>query len=153
MSNKDGYCFVWNESISNRGASEIASCVYHFIKQKVEDSKREFIFFSDNCSAQNKNRFYVTMLWFCQQKFGITSTTHKYLEKGHTQNKNDLIHATIASASRNIKIYTTPQWATAIRAARRDHTYVVKEMSAQDFFYFKDLSLNIKIFEINSDGE
>ena len=51
-SNKDSYCFVWNESISNRGASEIASCVYHFIKQKVEDGKREFIFF-----AQNKNRF------------------------------------------------------------------------------------------------
>ena len=57
MSNKDGYCFVWNESILNRGASEIASCVYHFIKQKVEDSKREFIFFSDNCFAKKKVGF------------------------------------------------------------------------------------------------
>ena len=96
LSNKDGYCFVWNESISNHGASEIASCVYHFIKQKVEDGKREFIFFSDNCSTQNKNRFYVTMLWFCLLKFGISSITHKYLEK---VNENDSIHATIESAS------------------------------------------------------
>ena len=93
------------------------------------------------------------MLWFCLQKFGIASITHKYLEKGHTQNENDSINATIESASRNIKIYTTPQWATVIRAARRDHAYVVKEMSEHDFFYFKDLSLNIKNFEINSEGE
>ena len=84
------------------------------------------------------------MLWFCLQKFGITSITDKYLEKGHTQNENDSIHATTESASRNIKIYITPQRATVIRAARRDHAYVVKEMSAQDFFYFKDLSLYIK---------
>ena len=69
------------------------------------------------------------MLWFCLQKFGNTSISHKYLEKGHTQNENDWIHATIESASRNIKIYTTRQWAQVIRAARRDHANVVKEMS------------------------
>ena len=88
------------------------------------------------------------MLWFCLQKFGITSITYKYLEKDHTQNENDSIHGTIASASRNIKIYTTPQWATVIRAARRDHTYVVKEMSEQDFFYFKDLPLILKSLKL-----
>lgn len=93
------------------------------------------------------------MLWFCIQKFGITSITHKYLEKGHTQNENGFIHATIESASRHIKVYTTPQWAAIIQMARRDHPYFTREMSFKDFFDFKLMSQNIKNFEINTDGE
>ena len=120
LGTKDGFCFVWNETISNRGACEISSCVYHFIKKKVSEGKKQFIFYSDNCCSQNKNRFYVTMLWFCIQKFKIQSITHRYLEKGHTQNENDAVHATIESVSRNIPVFTSSQWAAIIRSARRD---------------------------------
>ncbi|WAR18439.1 hypothetical protein MAR_000277 [Mya arenaria] len=35
MANRNGHCFLWNESISNRGACEIATCVYNFIAQKA----------------------------------------------------------------------------------------------------------------------
>ncbi|WAQ94258.1 hypothetical protein MAR_006729 [Mya arenaria] len=106
MANRNGHCFLWNESISNRGACEIATCVYNFIAQKALEGKTQFIVYSDNCCSQNKNKFYVTML---------------YLEKGHTQNENDCIHAAIEKASKHVKIYTTPQWAAVIRMARRDH--------------------------------
>ena len=68
----DGHCFVWNESIASRGVCEIASCVYTFIKTKSESGKKSFVFFSDNCSAQNKNKFYVAMLWYAIQKFSLT---------------------------------------------------------------------------------
>ena len=148
----NGHCFLWNESISNRGACEMATCVYYFIKQKAQEGKKHFIFYSDNCSSQNKNKFYVTMLWFCLSKFKLSSITHRYLEKGHTQNENDSIYATIEKVSKHIKIYTTPQWAAVIRTARRDHPYNVREMSFKDFIDFKILSKNIKNFEINTDG-
>ena len=80
----DGYCYVWNESTASKGACEIASCVYSFIKTKSESGKKSFVFFSDNCSAQNKNKFYVAMLWYALQKFSLTCLQHKHLEKGHT---------------------------------------------------------------------
>ena len=75
------------------------------------------------------------------------------MEKGHTFNENDSIHACIESASRHIKFYTTPQWAATMRVARRDHPYKVKEMSQRDFFYFKSMASQIKNFDFNTDGE
>ncbi|WAQ93514.1 hypothetical protein MAR_005985, partial [Mya arenaria] len=152
MANRNGHCFLWNESISNRGACEIARCVYNFIAQKAIEGKTQFIFYSDNCCSQNKNKFYVTMLWFCLLKFKLTSITHRYLEKGNTQNENDSINTTIEKASKHVKIYTTPQWAAVIRMKRRGHPYNVREMSFKDFIDFKQLSKNIKNFEVNTDG-
>ena len=37
----DGFCYVWNESISGRGASEMASCVYDFIEKSSKNGKKD----------------------------------------------------------------------------------------------------------------
>ena len=67
----------------------------------------------------------------------LDSDEHKYLEKDHTQNEGDSIHATIEHASRNISIYTTGQWAAVIRTARPGRRpYIVKELSQSNFFDF-----------------
>ena len=55
----------------------------------------------------------------------LHSIVHKYLDKGHTQNENDSIHATFEKASRNINIYTTAQCATTIRLARRENPLII----------------------------
>ena len=144
----DGYCFIWNESIACKGACEIASCVYSFIKTMSESGKK---IFSDNCSAQNKNRFYVAMLWYAIQKFNLTCIQHKYLEKGHTQNENDSIHATVEASSRHVSVYSTSQWAACIRASRRKHPYIDKEMDLCDFLDFKALADNLKNFDLDMD--
>jgi hypothetical protein len=153
MGSANGHCFVWNESIASRGACEIASCLFHFIKQKSEEGKKKFIFYSDNCAAQNKNKFYIGMLWYCLKKFNLKSITHKYLEKGHTQNEGDSIHATIENASKNISVYSTSQWAAIIRSARPVKPYFVNEMSLADFFDFKSLASKIKNFHFNTENE
>ena len=118
-----------------------------------QKGKKNFIFYSDNCCAQNKNRYYVTMLWYCLQKFSLSSINHKYLEKGHTQNENDSIHSVVESASRNISVYTTPQWAATVRHARPKQPYIVKEMSVEDFYDFKSMSTELKNFETNVDND
>ena len=41
----------------------------------------KFCLFSDNCFAQNKNRYYATMLWYCLQKFDLACIENKNLEK------------------------------------------------------------------------
>ena len=154
MGTSDGYSYIWNEATAGRDACEIASCVYNYIEyMSQQKGKEDFIFYSDNCCAQNKNRYYVTMLWYCLRKFNISTITHKYLEKGHTQNENDSIHSAVESASKNISIYTTPQWAATVRNARTKHPYNVKEMSVEDFYDFKLLSSELKNFDTNIDNE
>jgi len=44
MASKDGFAYVWNESIASRGACEIASCVIDFIEQNASEGKKEFGF-------------------------------------------------------------------------------------------------------------
>ena len=148
----NGYCYVWDETVASRGASEIASCIYHFIKtmSSKPNSKKKFVFYSDNCFSQNKNRYYTTMLWFAMQKFDLESIHHKYLEKGHSQNENDSIHASVERASRFISVYTPGQWAAVIRSARHNQPYHVKEMGQKDFYDFRTLSSNIKNFDLDS---
>ena len=153
MGTKDGYCYISHEGIASRGGCEIASCIYSFIKTMSLKGKKEFIFYSDNCTAQNKNRYYLTMLWICLQKFGLRSITPKYLEKGHTQNEGDSIHAIVERASRKISIYSPSQWSAVIKTARLAQPYIVKDMSLQDFFDFKELSNLIRNFDMNSENE
>ncbi|XP_052215260.1 uncharacterized protein LOC127833824 isoform X1 [Dreissena polymorpha] len=150
---KDGYCYIWNEVISGRGACEIASCVLDFIKAKRKKGIKHFIFYSDNCSSQNKNKYYITMLWHSLQSLGISTIQHKYLIKGHTQNEADSIHACVEAASRKISIYTTAQWSAVVRTARREQPYIVKEMGPTDFFDFKAISVQLKNFHLNENNE
>ena len=119
LGTSDAFCYIWNETIAKRGSSEISSCVFDFIKKSNSSGKTKFKFYSDNCGGQNKNRQYISMLWYCFQKFSIQSVEHSYLEKGHTQNEGDSVHATIEYSSRNTPVYTTGQWAAVVRTARR----------------------------------
>lgn len=91
------------------------------------------------------------MLWYAIQKLEVESVEHKHLEKGHTQNENDSVHACIERSSRPICIYTTAQWASVIRSACRKNPYNVKEMDLPDFFNFKSVSKVLKNFDLDSD--
>lgn len=51
-----GSCFVWNETIGNRGSNEIASYVQSFLYQQAEKGVDKFRFYTDNCSGQNRNK-------------------------------------------------------------------------------------------------
>jgi hypothetical protein len=140
LGTKDGYSYLWNESIASRGACEIASCIFDFICVKASAGVKKLVFFSDNCVSQNKNKYYLTMLWYCLRRFKLESICHKYLEKGHTFNENDVVHSTIENSSKNMQLYTTSQWATLIESSRRSHPYKVKLMSLPDFYNFKTVS-------------
>ena len=112
-----------------------------------------WFFYSDNCGGQNKNTSFVSLLWYALQKFNFTSVEHKFLEKGHTQNENDSIHAAIENASRNISVYTTPQWAAIVSAARPQKPYIVKEMDINDFYNFKEVSKQLKNLDLDVNRE
>lgn len=55
--NQETTCFFWHEGIGNRGAIEIGSCIYNFLRDLAEKSPGcDVIFYSDNCCGQQKNK-------------------------------------------------------------------------------------------------
>lgn len=46
---KSGYCFLWHAQIARRGANEIVSCLWLFLKSESDRGIAEISFYSDNC--------------------------------------------------------------------------------------------------------
>lgn len=134
-------CYMWHEVIAKRGASEIGSCLLLYITKQVEKGIKYFVFYSDNCAGQNRNKFLYSLYNYVSQKYKIT-IRHTYLEKGHTQSEGDSVHSVIERAARNIPIYTPEQWYTIVRTAKRKQPYKVIELSQENIFDLKDLEKN-----------
>ena len=142
VGNNKGHCYTWNESIAKRGPNKISSCLLDFIKKQLKNGVKKIIFYSDNCGGQNRNRFVFSMFAYASKTFGI-QILHRFLERGHTQNEGDSMHAVIESAKkRQSSIFTPDQWIMLIKMAKvTGQPYDVKEMSQKDFYNFNDITL------------
>jgi len=150
----DVYCYLWNETQAKRGANEIASCLLKFLKKQVKAGYKSFVFFSDNCAGQNRNRFIATLWWYAVTTLrNITSITHNYLDVGHTQNENDTVHSTIERVSRRASLYTPEQWSAVIATASSKKSYNVTDMQVKDFLDFKTASQCVRNFAVTEDGD
>lgn len=139
LANKEGYCYMWPEINAKHGACEVASCLLKFIETKVNDGAKEFRFWSDNCAGQNRNRIVFAFYTYAAKKYGVT-ITHRFLERGHTQNEADSVHALIERNAKNKLIYTPEQWYALVRWSKVNPPYYhVVEMSITDFYNFKKL--------------
>lgn len=139
---KEGFCYVWDESIAKRGANEVSSCLYDFIKTFAEKGAKEFRLWSDNCAGQNKNRIMFAMYAYAAEKFGV-KITHRFLERGHTQNEGDSVHSVIERAGEHKVIYTPEEWKLLIRWAKTtDKPYQVKDVTREVVIDFRGLLSN-----------
>lgn len=139
MAEKQGYCYMWDEGVAKRGANEVASCVYDFIrKYYLQKGIKEFRFWSDNCAGQNRNRIVFYMYAHAAKEFGVT-ITHRFLEKGHTQNEGDSVHSVIERAAEHKIIYTPDEWKLLVRWAKvTGESYEVIDVNQSMIFDFKD---------------
>ncbi|CAG9787820.1 unnamed protein product [Diatraea saccharalis] len=139
MGKKNGKCYMWHEGIAKKGANEVASCLYDYIRDNSEKGIKSFYFYSDNCSGQNRNRVVFAFYLFAAKKFNV-NIVHRFLEKGHTQNENDSIHALIERCAKNKTIYTPEQWFTLVRWSKESGSpYDVREIIRNDVLNFKRL--------------
>ncbi|KAK3931243.1 LOW QUALITY PROTEIN: Leucyl/phenylalanyl-tRNA--protein transferase [Frankliniella fusca] len=133
---KQGHSYVWDETIAHRGADEFASCQFIFIPEKASEGYKEFHFYSDNCSSQNKNKVLFSMYNFASHRFNVV-ITHRYLDVTHTQMECDSMHALIERRSKNVTVYAPSQWHAIIKAAKlTPPIYQVKEMLQENFLSF-----------------
>lgn len=140
---KKAYCYVWDQSIAGRGAVEMSSCVYEYLTREASNGVQEVEIFSDNCSAQNKNKILCTMYSVVSKKLKM-NITHRYMEKGHTQMECDSVHACIERKIRKIDgIFTPSMWYGYIQTARiKKPFYTVVRMKQEDFVSFRVLADN-----------
>lgn len=137
IGDREGYCYVWTEHEAKRGSNEIASCVLDFIGRRAKEGVHNFVFYSDNCGGQNRNRYLYSMYVYAASKYNV-HIIHRFLEKGHTQSEGDSMHARIETKSAGREIYTPQQWIEIIKTAR-GNPYVVIEVDREMIYNFKAL--------------
>ncbi|XP_060806519.1 uncharacterized protein LOC132903184 [Amyelois transitella] len=152
MGLKKGICYMWPETIAKRGSNEVASCLLHFIENSARKGIKDVRLWSDNCGGQNRNRAVFFMYAFCSSKFKI-DICHRFLEKGHTQQEGDSVHAMIEKSSKRKSIYSPEEWYTLVRWCKTSgDPYEVINITQNMFLDFKGCLDNLK-WDKNTDNE
>ncbi|KAJ8955064.1 hypothetical protein NQ314_006944 [Rhamnusium bicolor] len=81
--NKRSYICFWHEGLAERGGNEIASCLLRVLNMGISH-KRNIVVWSDNCTAQNKNRMIVFIYMFLVIFAHFDTIEHRYLVNGHS---------------------------------------------------------------------
>lgn len=144
-------CYVYDESIANKGSNEVASFLLDFIQRKVESGMREFRFYSDNCGGQNKNRNVAALYAYAAGKYNIV-ISHRFLEKGHTYNAADSVHSVIERKARPLNIYSPDEWYDIISNAKRSKAHPIKIIKVNQDMVFNWTELSTKL-QLNKDSE
>jgi len=157
LGENEANCFVWNEDQGKRGANEISTCIYKYLIQNC--LQKDTIFYSDNCSGQQKNKFMISLYLYAINYLDIPSITHKFLIVGHTQNEGDSVHSTIEKQKNRLlrggSIFSPLQWPTVIQTAKKTgKPFKLNELTHTDFIDFKQLSKDIgNNFNKNTTGQ
>jgi len=93
----DDICILWHEGIAGRDASDVTSSYYRAIQRASHANS--FVFWVDNCSAQNKNwTLYSGLASLVNCDHGPELVIIKYFEPGHTYMRADSVHGCIGKA-------------------------------------------------------
>lgn len=137
MSSKEAFCYMWDEQIAKRGANEVASCLYDFLSKLALKGVTEIYLWSDNCGGQNRNRIVFYMYLVAAINLNI-KICHRFMEKGHTQNEGDSVHALIEKTAKGKDIYSPSEWYALVRWAKiNNKPYNVIEVNQDMILDFK----------------
>lgn len=143
------FCYLWNETLANRGANEVGSCLYKCLLN-VPSEIKHVTMYSDTCRGQNKNSHIAAMCLVAMQNCGLETLDHTFLVSGHTHMESDSGHSVIEKKKKyNGQIEHPHDWATLIRQCGKKNPMQVIEMKTPDFkdysFLFKSVLTNRKI--------
>ncbi|GFN76111.1 DNA repair protein rhp54 [Plakobranchus ocellatus] len=107
---KKGYSMVWNEGMSGRSGSDIASALYTMLGLVASDHPdiTDIIMWSDSCVPQNRNSIMSFALkCFMDSHPQIQSITQKFSESGHgCIQEVDAIHSVMERNARHTEIFS-----------------------------------------------
>ncbi|KAL4707280.1 hypothetical protein ACJJTC_019818 [Scirpophaga incertulas] len=157
ITKKTAHCYLWDETLGGKGCDEVGTCILQFLKEFC--SGKHVLFYTDNCSAQNKNKYLLALYHYAMKVFQVQSITHKYFIVGHTQNEGDSVHSTIEQEKsrilRNGSVFVPSQWRSIIQCAKKKgNPYHVHDIDFTDIIDLKELLKQFgKNFSLNTDGD
>lgn len=80
-------------------------CLYDFLNKLASKGVNEVNLWSDNCGGQNRNRIVYYMYLLAAKMFKM-KISHHFMEKGHTQNEGNSVHALIEKTARGREVYS-----------------------------------------------
>ena len=131
------FSIIWYEAIRGRSASDVTSAYMKIINNSRDTP--HFIFWADNCTAQNKNwTLFSTFALIVNEPTGPESITIKYLVPGHTFLAADGLHGRIEQTIRKKKnLYDLRDLTEAIEESAKRMQVI--ELNIQDFSAFENL--------------
>lgn len=135
-------CYCYDETIAKKGPNEVGSFLLNYMEEQNKNNAiNKFLFYSDNCGGQNRNRFVFALYVYASLRLENVEITHTFLECGHMQNEGDAVHALIERRGKNHDIFTPKSWYDIIRAAKRSEKtpYIVKEVTQDMVFNLKKI--------------
>lgn len=134
-------CYMWYETVSGRGANQVASCVFKNLMSLPSEIKH-VILYSDTCGGQNKNSYIVTMFLVLMHLTHLECVDHKFLIPGHAHMECDSDHSAIKRKKKkyDIPINHPRDWFQLVRlCGQANNKFNVIEMKKDDFYNFSDL--------------
>ncbi|CAG9769724.1 unnamed protein product [Ceutorhynchus assimilis] len=131
-----GYMYLWIENQAKRGADEVASVIFKFLKSKSEVDHP--IIYTNNCPGQNKNWLLMAFGLQLVEEKRFKTITHRFLVSGHTHLPSDRDFALIEKRHRKYapEIYSPEGWHKIIKDANSKNSFNVTVMKQNNFFSF-----------------
>lgn len=146
-------CYTWHEGASKRGASEISTALYLYLKTSDERGTKKAYLFADGCSGQNKNSIVAsTLLYIVTNSKNIDEIKLRISVPCHGQNEGDSAHSAISYAlKKSGDVHVPSQLTPIIKLARRKNQYEVAVLEYTDFLNFKKFSIDLNVLAIRKD--
>lgn len=132
--------YMWHEGVGSKGSSEIATCLWHILKN-LDPVVKEITFYSDTASGQNRNCINAAMFLKAVSDLPVEVVNQKFMESGHSEMECDSVHSAIEARGNKIDIFTPEGWYTTVRTAKtKKPFYKVVEFNFDQFLNFKHFS-------------
>lgn len=146
LGTKEGTCFMWHECVAKRGANEISSCLYLFLKEQDSKGAETIDMFCDGCAGQNKNSIVPAMIiQFLKYSLNTQRVNLFIMVPSHGQSEGDSMHACIERRIRKMPEIMHPVELQTIAKLARKEPYRVVCVNTEDILNFKDVSANMRI--------
>lgn len=132
-------CYMWHEAEAERGADEIASCVYKFLWD-LQPGVEHVIFYSDPFSDLIRNeRFALMVMILLAHHPGLKVVECKFYETGHTPSECDSDKGAIEKTKRcpPRDVHCPEDWYEIMRNCKKENNMEVAVMTNQMFYNFE----------------
>jgi hypothetical protein len=141
------FAAIWHEGIAGRKAENIISAFHAFFV--THRHLKKLTIFLDNCAPQNKNWMFLSYLVFLVNSDLICAVEIViiYFEPGHSFMSADSFHHQVEDQLKKSKnVYDFGCFSSCVQNAKMNKmSPIVKELSCQDFYKFKDFTSQQKL--------